>query len=443
MYWMASHLFHYDRDTQRGIRDEKPHLLDRCRKAPAAARTHRRNDNCNNYERTKTYVCLPTKNFDRTYLDTTMPIHGSSKHLSRWEVEELKWQQQKREIHGHKVAAPMYGRQKRALDTGEDGISKKIKATIYGNCVGDAIGLLTEFMTEAEARELYGYKDLYLEDKRNDCHRSRWKTGEWTDDSDQMILIMRSLIQNRGKVNVEDFAKKLTDWADFGFPELRDSGGLGIGHTTYSIIQQRDFLHNPHKAAEDVWLQSGRTIAPNGGVMRTSILGIHEWWDLDKVERNTIQICLTTHRDPRCQASAVAVSTAIALMLQGEYFVPTIISKCLERADRVLKDNYHKYELYKALYCENLHELRLDEEGKIGYTFKCLGAGFWALKQNDFRKALTEIVLNGGDADTNGAVAGALLGCKLGTKDDIHQPWLLGLRNKSWLDVQIDQYVRY
>ena len=47
------------------------------------------------------------------------------------------------------------------------------------------------------------------------------------------------------------------------------------------------------------------------------------------------------------------------------------------------------------------------------YTFKTLGAGFWALQQNDFRKALTQITFEAGDADTNGAVAGALLGAKL------------------------------
>ena len=28
----------------------------------------------------------------------------------------------------------------------------QIKGVIYGNCIGDAIGLLTEFMTKAQAR---------------------------------------------------------------------------------------------------------------------------------------------------------------------------------------------------------------------------------------------------------------------------------------------------
>lgn len=34
----------------------------------------------------------------------------------------------------------------------------------------------------------------------SDGHRTRWKDGDWTDDSDQMILIMRSLTDTKGKV---------------------------------------------------------------------------------------------------------------------------------------------------------------------------------------------------------------------------------------------------
>ena len=36
----------------------------------------------------------------------------------------------------------------------------------------------------------------------NDFHRSRWETGDWTDDSDQMILILQSLLDNNGKVRL-------------------------------------------------------------------------------------------------------------------------------------------------------------------------------------------------------------------------------------------------
>ena len=36
--------------------------------------------------------------------------------------------------------------------------------------------------------------------KENDQHRVRWITGDWTDDSDQMILMIDSILENDGKV---------------------------------------------------------------------------------------------------------------------------------------------------------------------------------------------------------------------------------------------------
>ena len=43
-------------------------------------------------------------------------------------------------------------------------------------------------------------KGLEFEDKVPDFHRSRWKNGDWTDDSDQMILILQLLLEKHGEV---------------------------------------------------------------------------------------------------------------------------------------------------------------------------------------------------------------------------------------------------
>ena len=45
------------------------------------------------------------------------------------------------------------------------------------------------------------------------------------------------------------------------------------------------------------------------------------------------------------------------------------------------------------MFAKSLAELKLDSHGKIGYTYKCLGAGFWAFRQTDFREALTDLVM--------------------------------------------------
>lgn len=44
--------------------------------------------------------------------------------------------------------------------------------------------------------------------KNFDFHRSRWDTGDWTDDSDQMILILLSLLDNDGKVSLYVFTSR-------------------------------------------------------------------------------------------------------------------------------------------------------------------------------------------------------------------------------------------
>ena len=39
--------------------------------------------------------------------------------------------------------------------------------------------------------------------KSDDSHRIRWVQGDWTDDSDQMILIMQTLLERNGQVAIK------------------------------------------------------------------------------------------------------------------------------------------------------------------------------------------------------------------------------------------------
>lgn len=58
----------------------------------------------------------------------------------------------------------------------------------------------------------------------------------------------------------------------------------------------------------------------------------------------------------------------------------------------------------------SLEFLQLDEGSKIGYTYKTLGAGFYAFLYGKEYSILELLTMEAGDADTNCAVAGALLG---------------------------------
>ena len=43
------------------------------------------------------------------------------------------------------------------------------------------------------------------------------------------------------------------------------------------------------------------------------------------------------------------------------------------------------------MFAESLSDLQLAESRAIGYTYKCMGSGFWSLRQNDFRASLEAI----------------------------------------------------
>uniref|UniRef100_K1R3A1 Uncharacterized protein n=1 Tax=Magallana gigas TaxID=29159 RepID=K1R3A1_MAGGI len=329
----------------------------------------------------------------------------------------------------------------------------QIKAVLYGQCIGDAIGLLTEFLTKEEAKTYYKEVKNNLEFKHKaivcDVHRNKWKEGDWTDDSDQMLMILMSITDNEGKLDCKDIARRLKNWMTHGIPELGDVGGLGLGRTTGAVLHQKNYEDDPHACAELVWRESQCKVAPNGAVMRTCVVGTHRFQNLEEVAKNASDIARVTHHDHRCQASAVAVSVAIAMMLQrnenhldskGHYKVDQIIKDTYDIAVKYIEIEEQKQELLSYLECKYIKQLKLCESG-IGYTFKSLACGFWALKQNDFRKAITKIVMQGGDADTNACVAGALLGCKLGLAA-IPSSWKDGFLHKKWLDQQISRFLR-
>jgi hypothetical protein len=99
----------------------------------------------------------------------------------------------------------------------------------YGQALGDAYGLSTEF--ETRDRVAHNYPDtseiIPFPDYVLTGHSRRWTRGDWTDDTDQWILILDTLMDVNGDEKM--FAEKLTNWIRHGYPDLGDWGGLGLG----------------------------------------------------------------------------------------------------------------------------------------------------------------------------------------------------------------------
>ena len=52
----------------------------------------------------------------------------------------------------------------------------------------------------------------------------RWEHGDWTDDTDQMVLILQMIVEGQGRVDRCAFAEKMHHWMKNGFKELGDIG---------------------------------------------------------------------------------------------------------------------------------------------------------------------------------------------------------------------------
>ncbi len=310
-------------------------------------------------------------------------------------------------------------------------ISKKLKGLIYGQAIGDALGLGTEFMSKSEVaskypRGLHSYAQII-----QDRHRHRWPKGAWTDDTDQMLCILDSILENQ-HIDIHDIAARLIAW-------FKD-GGMGIGQMVMSVISARNFLSDPHAAAKEAWEMTGKRAAPNGGIMRTSILGAWQYKNIEAVKNNTEQVCRITHYDPRCVGSCVAVGVAASLLLQEEKNVPQIMSIVRQQTVEYSPEIAHYLDMTESnsLDVFDLDEgLNPQEQNRIGFTLKAMGAAFWALRHTDsFRDGIEQIIHEGGDADTNAAVTGALLGARDGI-DGIPEELVLGLQDASELEERL------
>lgn len=297
----------------------------------------------------------------------------------------------------------------------------QVRGCLYGKAVGDALGIPIEFKSKIWIALKYGEEGAGPD--KFEASRD-FKRGEWSDDTEMAVAIAMTYLASEYQTPpMTEYARAFWNWL------IND--GRGSGRLTRSVLTDPKFLEDPHNSAHRIWIRSKMNAAANGAVMRTAFLGLLKPEDLDWTEKHAVDVARVTHWDPRCVASAVAVSIAVALLVTGST-VEEAIQEAEERACQ-----YHDE---VGLWMDRtLEELDLDEglddpdypgRPPIGYTYKTMGIGFWALRQVatglSFEEVLQEVLWEGGDSDTNGAVAGALMGAALGF-DAIPEEWTSGI----------------
>jgi hypothetical protein len=115
-----------------------------------------------------------------------------------------------------------------------------------------------------------------------------------------------------------------------------------------------------------------------------------------------------------------------------------------------------RQEFERHVYAETLEDLELDDD-KMAYVYKCIGSALLLLRlamekqtvsvaggplahETLFKDLMVDLIMEGGNADTNRAAAGALLGAYFGYAK-LPSHWTLGLSHKEWLMGKITRLV--
>lgn len=222
-------------------------------------------------------------------------------------------------------------------------LQDRIHGMMIGSAIGDTIGLYTEFMTKAQAENAYPRSNPQLQpdfrlDPNNttsfhmDGHRSWFVPRHWTDDTDHALCILLSYVHNRGEIVPMDFAERLMHWRTFGTLAL-GTLPLGIGATINRVLNSKQFLSDPVKAAYEVWKPQAR-MAANGSLMRIHPLGAMCVFNtLEETFQITTANSTTTHADSRCVFACLIQVGLIRGLLRGEVTKQEDVNDIFDQAD--------------------------------------------------------------------------------------------------------------
>lgn len=270
---------------------------------------------------------------------------------------------------------------------------------ILGLAVGDALGATYEFCTPDEVPEgplnMAGGGWLGLE------------PGETTDDT---ALTRAVLIgYEDGSLDLRRVRDEMLSW--------QDTDPKDIGNQTRKAL---DYLRSHPDALS---LPEDPDAQGNGAVMRAAAHGVKAR-DANEAVENAWREAGLTHPSWECRASSALVAALVAHLGDGKQ-----PEEALEHSFSLLEA---KDETGKRVR-ETLRPLEDYEHSPGGWTiYTTRLAVLGLLDATEFRSGVETVIRLGGDADTNGAVAGALLGARFGASV-ISLEWLRGLEMKEEL----------
>lgn len=272
----------------------------------------------------------------------------------------------------------------------EPQIIDRYKGCIVGSAVGDALGAPAEFLSAAEIKRKYGVlREMVGGGAFN------WREGQTTDDTDNSLCIIDSLVDSRKYVPA-DIANRLLLWYE--------SNPVDIGGTTrrsLSLLAQGNSWKESGKIAVSLGARAG-----NGSLMRTEPVGLYFRGRPKDIDKAAAEISAITHADPDCIVACQMASHLVAFLATGYSQTDSI---------GLLKEMYPAntqsgYKLRKALDGGYNND-------NFGWVLNTLGVALTSfVEAQDFEGAVSKAIHVGWDTDSQATVAGAFAGALWGNE---------------------------
>lgn len=255
-------------------------------------------------------------------------------------------------------------------------IVRRARAALLGGAVGDALGATTEFMKPAQIRERIGV--------HREITGGGWLNlppGQVTDDTEMTLCVARGIVQTR-KWNLAAIADRFAHWLS--------RKPADVGTTCRRGIEE--------------YMEKGRLEAPpdergagNGAAMRVAPVALYTLGDEELLSRLAVEQAHITHHHPLSDAACVAIGMLIQRSLLRTPLAG-LRATAEELAARHPEFRFEGYDGESSAYVPDTLRTVLDAFFSTG----------------SFEDCLVKTVNRGGDADTAGAIAGAIAGARYG-----------------------------
>ncbi len=313
------------------------------------------------------------------------------------------------------------GGQRRAVAThaDEDTMASRARGALWGLVLGEALGGPCEFKNLVAPQFPQLAEGPYDElTSGGRCELLKGQTGQAT----QQAVVLSQVLRAHAGHDAADAARRYVRWQEAAF-DVSEAN-------RQSILQLIDG-RTPEWSGRRAWLESDRTLVDNAALARTLPIGLYFCRDRQRRLEATLADGAITHFAPISQIACVVFNTLIAaavttplerlstaevikvvdleisfagLQLTERY--PEFINSITQAIEDLRDDTRMAQQSDPELYGPDLHLFQQPTRVRLAFRL-----ALWeALHAPSLTAGLIDVVNRGGDADTNAAITGALLG---------------------------------